>query len=282
MGSPRIWYAKASSSLYVSERTTLIPTDIPFTQLESTGKIAMAAKIMFSAAATFTRLSLFCFYYRLVHETTKRRFVMAIHANVAFSVAIFITFFFLSIFQCTPIQNYWTFGAPSDTCVDEGAATLAAGIINCVADLLCTLLPMHMVAKVLYLHPDSTSLELTFSQLQMPKRQRIAVVILFSLGFIVTVAGIVRTYYIYRSVVASYDQTWEAYPLWICAAVEIDLGVVSFGFSLLNAQDSFRLTTSRSAHQRRSSGPSSLRSRTSYLHFLETQLKCPIPIPRAH
>lgn len=148
MGSPCIWYAKASSSLHVSKRTTLIPADIPFTQLASTGKIAMAAKVMFTAAATFTRLSLFCFYYRLVHESTKRTFVLAIHTNVAFSVAIFITFFFLSIFQCTPVRNYWIFGAPPDTCLNEGTVTLAAGIINCVADLMCTLLPMPMVVKV--------------------------------------------------------------------------------------------------------------------------------------
>jgi hypothetical protein len=68
---------------------------------------------------------------------------------------------------------------------------------------------------------------LTKSQLQMPKRQRIAVAILFSLGLIVTIAGIVRTWYIYKSLIAEYDLTWYAYPLWIAAAVEIDLGVVS-------------------------------------------------------
>ena len=60
----------------------------------------------------------------------------------------------------------------------------------------------------------------------MPKRNRIAVVVLFSLGFAVTIAGTVRTFYIYKSLVLSYDQTWEAYPLWIAAAVEIDVGVV--------------------------------------------------------
>lgn len=65
------------------------------------------------------------------------------------------------------------------------------------------------------------------SQLHMPKRQRIAVAILFSFGFIVTIAGIVRTWYIYKSLIAEYDLTWYAYPLWIAAAVEIDLGVVS-------------------------------------------------------
>jgi len=53
-----------------------------------------------------------------------------------------------------------------------------------------------------------------------------AVNVLFSLGFIVTIAGIVRTWYIYKSVIAEYDQTWFAYPLWIAAAIEIDLGVI--------------------------------------------------------
>jgi hypothetical protein len=61
----------------------------------------------------------------------------------------------------------------------------------------------------------------------MPRRQKYAVALLFSMGIIVTVAGIVRTYYIYVSLIGEYDQTWYAYPLWIAAAVEIDLGVVS-------------------------------------------------------
>lgn len=60
----------------------------------------------------------------------------------------------------------------------------------------------------------------------MPSRQRIAVNFLFSLGFIVTIAGIVRTWFIYKSLILEYDQTWYAYPLWIAAAVEIDLGVI--------------------------------------------------------
>jgi hypothetical protein len=61
----------------------------------------------------------------------------------------------------------------------------------------------------------------------MPVRQRLAVAILFGLGLIVSVAGVVRTWFIYRSLFGEYDQTWYAYPLWIAAAIEIDLGVVS-------------------------------------------------------
>lgn len=47
------------------------------------------------------------------------------------------------------------------------------------------------------------------------------------LGFIVTIAGIVRTYYIWMAFMSSYDETWYSYPLWIAAAVEIDLAIIT-------------------------------------------------------
>jgi hypothetical protein len=109
------------------------------------------------------------------------------------------------------VQAYWVFPPdPTAKCISEGKSTLAAGIINCFADLLVTMLPMPVVMR-----------------LKMPPQQRLAVVSLFSVGLIVTVAGIVRTYFIWKSLLQSYDETWFAYPLWIAAAVEIDLGVVS-------------------------------------------------------
>jgi len=68
----------------------------------------------------------------------------------------------------------------------------------------------------------------------MRLRERMAVAALFGMGLIVSAAGIVRTWFIYRSLFNNeYDQTWYAYPLWIAAAVEIDLGVVSYYVRLL-------------------------------------------------
>ena len=55
-------------------------------------KIAMAAKIVFTAAATFTRLSLHCFYYRLVADTGKTWFKWLIHLNVAYTLGILVSF----------------------------------------------------------------------------------------------------------------------------------------------------------------------------------------------
>ncbi|CAI6336000.1 unnamed protein product [Periconia digitata] len=183
--------------------------DIPLTSLAANLKIAMVAKCLFVSAATFTRLSILTFYYRLVTESAIKVFRWLVHISVAFNIAMLVSFILVGVFQCIPVSNYWMFAAPKGSCMDEGKATLCIGIINCVADFTCTILPIPLVAR-----------------LQMPRRQRIAVIVLFGLGFIVTIAGAVRTWYIYMSLILEYDQTWYAYPLWIAAAVEIDLGVI--------------------------------------------------------
>ncbi|KAF3004185.1 hypothetical protein E8E13_006247 [Curvularia kusanoi] len=183
--------------------------DIPLTKLVPTLKIAMAAKVIFTTAATFTRLSLHCFYYRLVADTGKSWFKWAIHLNVAYTICIMISFFFIAVMLCNPISDYWVIGSPDGSCMNEGTATLVCGIINCVADFATTVTPIPLIMG-----------------LHMPRRQRLAVAFLFAMGIIVTVAGIVRTWFIYKSLVTTYDNTWYAYPLWIAAAVEIDLGVI--------------------------------------------------------
>jgi hypothetical protein len=62
--------------------------------------------------------------------------------------------------------------------------------------------------------------------LNMPFKQRLGVTALLSLGLIVTVAGVVRTYYIWRTLMDTYDETWDSMPLYICATVEIDLSIL--------------------------------------------------------
>lgn len=110
-----------------------------------------------------------------------------------------------------PVQAYWDYKlSEKGHCLDEGLVTLVAGIINCVADLLTTTLPIPIIWR-----------------LKMPLKRRIGICILLCMGFLVTTAGAIRTYFIWKSLVDSWDETWFSYPLWIAAAVEIDLAVVS-------------------------------------------------------
>jgi hypothetical protein len=80
---------------------------------------------------------------------------------------------------------------PSAHCLDEGVITLLGGCINCAADLWTAVLPIPMIMK-----------------LQMPLRRRIGVIILLSFGFIVVIAGGVRSYFVWYSLIKSYDQTY--------------------------------------------------------------------------
>ena len=86
---------------------------------------------------------------------------------------------------------------------------LGGGIASTISDFMVVVLPIPIVMR-----------------LQMPLLNRIGVCVLLCLGIVVTVAGALRTYYSWRSLIASWDSTWYAYPLWIAGAVEIDLGVI--------------------------------------------------------
>ncbi|KAJ0158878.1 hypothetical protein CTA2_10708 [Colletotrichum tanaceti] len=71
----------------------------------------------------------------------------------------------------------------------------------------------------------------TLFRLRMPLGQRVSLVVLFGLGTVVVVAGVMRTYWImYCSITfaadPAYDITWEGFNIWVWTALEANLGVV--------------------------------------------------------
>ena len=88
----------------------------------------------------------------------------------------------------------------------------AGGIVNTVADAMVTIVPIPLILR-----------------LRMDRKDQIGVLVLLSLGVFVTLAGIVRTYYIWLALVHSQDSSWFSYPLFVAATVEVDVGIVSCG-----------------------------------------------------
>ena len=110
-----------------------------------------------------------------------------------------------------PVDGFWAFPpSPDQKCLDEGRLTLGCGIVIAFVDLLCTCLPIPVVYR-----------------LNMARRKRLEITALLSLGFVVTGAATARCYYTWKGLIGTYDETWYANPLWIMAAVEIDLSIVS-------------------------------------------------------
>jgi len=105
---------------------------------------------------------------------------------------------------------YRTLSFKSQTsCISETKNLLAAGIFNTVTDFIVVILLMSIVRK-----------------LQLSLQQQIIVVLLFSAGLVVTMVGVVRTYYLYQVTIV-YDKTWTVFPAWVTSSVELYVGIVS-------------------------------------------------------
>ena len=117
-----------------------------------------------------------------------------------------------------PIKAYWEVSPKYDyKCLNDGAIVFSASVINIFTDFIATTLPMPLIWS-----------------LNLPARQRLAVISIFGLGIVVNVAGSVRTVYVWKSMVAGYDTTWLGWPVLVAAAVEINLGLVRCPISKMN------------------------------------------------
>ena len=95
------------------------------------------------------------------------------------------------------------------TCMNNGAIVFSASVVNILTDIIVTALPMALIWG-----------------LNLPARQRLAVISIFGLGIMVDVAGTVRTVYVWESMILDYDSTWLGWPILVAGAVEINLGLV--------------------------------------------------------
>lgn len=109
-----------------------------------------------------------------------------------------------------PISAYWTLSFVPQHCINENVHLTIHGSLNILWDFCAVLIPIPIVLS-----------------LHLPLRQRIIVALLFGIGFVVCLAGIVRTYYLYKATASYHDVTWDAYPAWLGTAVELYLGIVS-------------------------------------------------------
>jgi hypothetical protein len=91
-----------------------------------------------------------------------------------------------------PLSAFWEpLATYPYTCIDEGKLMLSFSIITIFLDFILLFLPIPLVWG-----------------LQLPKKQRLAVLALFSAGIIVCIAGVVHAYYVDQALVKSYDETW--------------------------------------------------------------------------
>ncbi len=136
---------------------------------------------------SLTKVSILFFYFRLFPQKLYRTFLWAMMAFV------FLTGFACSvagIFQCNPIHKAWDTDVPG-TCFDRPALFFANASLNIFQDFVIYLLPSPMLWNI-----------------QIPVRQRLALIGIFVVGGFVCIAGIIRIPTL-RDAVSSTDPTCE-------------------------------------------------------------------------
>jgi hypothetical protein len=66
----------------------------------------------------------------------------------------------------------------------------------------------------------------TLFRLSLPMNQRLGLVVLFSVGGIIVVAGSFRAYWVHYVLFETYDATWYGYEIWLWTAIETNVGVI--------------------------------------------------------
>ncbi|TPX11957.1 uncharacterized protein E0L32_007455 [Thyridium curvatum] len=112
-----------------------------------------------------------------------------------------------SIFQCTPVQKAWINSMPG-TCIKQEALSLANAGLNIAQDFIVYLLTVRLLWTV-----------------QMPKAQRIALLIVFLLGGFVCVTGILCLDSI-KQAFNSKDTTWNNHDVVVWSSVGANLAIV--------------------------------------------------------
>jgi hypothetical protein len=162
------------------------------------------ANIFYACAITFTKLSIIVSYLRIFPYNSMR---IAMYITGAITVALFVASIPATIFQCNPISAAWDFSISRSAakCYLFIHFLYATTAVNVTTDLILCTAPLPF-----------------FWNLQLPRKQKVIVSMLFFVGGFACVASIIRLT-VLGPLDNSIDVTWHLAPsvLWTIAECTI-------------------------------------------------------------
>ena len=134
------------------------------------------------------------FYRRMVKGTFRRRWKWSVWAAIGITVTWTLAFCIMLIVTCNPTEASWKVYDPTYTkdwkCADTRTSSFVAGVLAVVSDCYSLVLPWSMIWP-----------------LEMPRRQKLALNLVFSFGIVVVAAAGLRTKHAVE-LGTNYDSTW--------------------------------------------------------------------------
>ncbi|KAH4107913.1 hypothetical protein HBI80_129120 [Parastagonospora nodorum] len=163
--------------------------------------------IAYHVALTLTKFSILLQYRRIFTLKGSRK---PIYIVMGICAATGTTAVLTAVFTCVPVNAYWNMGLkPFAKCVNQDAMYHANAALNITTDLLVAALPVRQLWR-----------------LQIAMRQKIALLIILTLGWFVVIISIIRLYFLILVAKHPTDQTWYSGPAAYWSALEVNLAIV--------------------------------------------------------
>ncbi|KAH6654872.1 hypothetical protein BKA67DRAFT_624235 [Truncatella angustata] len=135
-------------------------------------KYFVLTQATYKASINLTKSSILLLYMRIFGKV---RWFKWVCINLTIIVAMYCTAsLIVTIFQCTPVEKAWDKGMVG-SCIDNGKFWYANGAFSIATDIIILLLPMPLVYA-----------------LQLPKVQKAALILVFTLGIFVVITSCLR------------------------------------------------------------------------------------------
>jgi hypothetical protein len=181
--------------------------NVPNNRLEGL-KYSYASQIIVLVAFALPKLSICIAYIRFfLTDDWGRRMVKGL---IVILMVPLIPFIVLTIFQCKPINAYWTEGRPGSKCRNDILGVYINGGLNIFVDIALILIALPRIL-----------------QLHLKKRQKWALVGVASLGFLAVGAGFIRIIRVTTTVTKkNFDAAWDVYDISIWTSVEVYVSLI--------------------------------------------------------
>ncbi|ORY57802.1 uncharacterized protein BCR38DRAFT_353991 [Pseudomassariella vexata] len=167
-------------------------------------KYLVVAEILYVFNLVWTKLSFLLMFYRIFHFGYFKKWAYIIGT---FVIAWVVCVTFLFVFICVPVEKLWYPDLPGH-CIDQVGTWIANAASTIVTDLAILVLPIPQIWS-----------------LQLKTRQKVALTIMFGLGFFVIFASAYRFTVLFSYSAA--DPSYTLAPTVVWTAIEMSAGIIS-------------------------------------------------------
>ncbi|RHZ57989.1 putative integral membrane protein Pth11-like [Aspergillus thermomutatus] len=178
--------------------------DVDKNNLVSYSFVVWLSSMFYLACLGFIKTSV-CWFYTRIGDKTLTRMSFIMMGVVGTKVAVFVM---VAAFQCRPIPKAWNASLPGH-CVEINIFYLSNAALNILTDLLTYTLPIKVIFK-----------------LQMPFKQKFALVLILCLGLFACISSIIRITYI-PTMLTSADFTYAISGAMYWSVIETNVGILA-------------------------------------------------------